>query len=138
MERCCTDCQTPIGGKKTLRCPDCSKKRTLEAKQKPYYKLWAKWYTMCKRRFPSCLHLTDRSVLTRVVKRWGAKSVISGETNLDLLTVVPMTTETDYPVENDLILVTKKECILLGKTKTTARRLAFIPESVQKRIQNKV
>ncbi len=139
MERVCKDCHVVVlPGRKMIRCKACASKRAKETKQDPMYKLWAKWYIMCKRKYPKVLaQLSDRDLVERVVARWGAQSVISEEKNLDKLTIVPFSTQDETPSFNDLVLVTKKECILLNKTKTVSRRIAFFPDSVQKRIQNK-
>lgn len=139
MERVCKDCDTVLPGRRLVRCPPCISKRLKETKQNSMYKLYARWYVMCKRKFPKVLAwLTDRDCVEKVVARWGGKSVINGESNLDKLTIIPCSIETDTPTLNDLVLVTKKECLLINKAKTNARRVAFFPESVQKRIQNKI
>ena len=137
MERCCVDCNIVIGGKKKLRCQQCIKTRTNNYKKTHLYKLYTKWYSMCKRRYPMCLQLANGDIVRSVFLRWEGKSVISGERDAELLTIAPYYM-TDCPTQNDLVLITNAELKLLNQAKTEARRIAFFPEIVQRKINNRL
>jgi hypothetical protein len=84
-----------------------------------------------------CLQLANGDIVRSVFLRWEGKSVISGESDAELLTIAPYYM-TDCPTQNDLVLITNAELKLLNQAKTEARRIAFFPEIVQRKINNRL
>lgn len=136
----CTVCENnlPVNDKprkrtpRPRRCRDCRNKDALRRRAAdPIALLSHRWRTNSTKHWPAIgKYLYKKPAVRHVWERWQCKSVISGETNWNLLCIVPYAKhDREHPPSiNDLVVVTTKEAQNMGKLKGDERAAKFPPE----------
>lgn len=142
----CTLCKKnlPVDDKPRKRAPRprrCNTCRNQEALRRrsadPIALLSHRWRTNSTKHWPGIgKYLYKKPAVRRVWERWERKSVISGETDWNLLCIVPYAKhdKEDPPDINDLVVVTTKEAQNMGKLKGDDRAAKF-PQVIRDKFQ---
>lgn len=137
MDICCSACQTPLpdDGKTRKRnrerkCKECNTAAAMKRRKEDPVRLLAHRFNNSCRRVGAMDHdLWSMKTVKWVMDRWNGKSVLSDESNPELLCIVSYFDTESVPIQKEhLVLVTSREAQSLARAKD--RRLRF-PEEVR-------
>jgi len=125
--------------KRPRMCESCTKNSLAKRRKIPIYRLKARWVTSCHRRRPLIdSNLVTLETIQHVFERWGGKSVISGDKDIEHLCITcykPFNNSREITL-NDLIIVTSQEAQKLSRIKNADLYQAKIPDEIRAQIAN--
>lgn len=141
----CSQCDVELGddGKtrkrnRTRKCGECVKQAAIKRRRDdPVRLLSHRWNNSCRRLYadpPSSMWAT--ATVKAVLERCEYKSVISGETNTELLCVFTFFMARDFlPTIEQLVIVTSREAQSISKEQTQEKRSSRFPAHVRAQME---
>ncbi len=141
MDTQCTQCKAelPDDGKerkrnRPRRCRKCNGEAAIKRRRMDPTRLLAHRFNNSCRRLYTDPHpsLWSPATVEGIMERCEHKSVVSGETNTDLLCIFPFFKDTSAPPQpQHLLLCTSREAQSIAKCKTQEERSARFPQHIQ-------